>query len=130
MQVLFESTEWLDGSAIPLRVSVPLQAEAVAAAKAAATQLLVRAAALRDTCTRVMAEYRLFFSWMLRTVLRLGDGASQAAPSMGGPIDVAAVASFLRGQFHVDSLGRELQVPPFCSRQRTSHTAVTSAADT
>ena len=88
----------------------------MAEAKAAATRLLVQAAALRVTCTHVMAEYRLFFSWMLRTVHRLGDEAgSQAAPSGGGPIDVAAVASFLRGQFHVDSLGRELLVPPFCS---------------
>ena len=83
--------------------------EAVIAAKAATTQLLVRAAGLRETCTRVMAGYRLFFSWLLRTVLRLGDEAS-AAPGGDAPINVAGVARFLRGQFLTDAVGRELQV--------------------
>ena len=86
-----------------------LQVEAVGAVKAATTQLLIRAAALRETCTQVMAEYRLFFSWLLRTVLRLGEDAA-AVPEGGAPINVAAVAHFLQGQFHTDTVGQELQV--------------------
>ena len=83
----------------------------MAAARASATQLLVCAAQLRETCTDVAAQYRLFFCWLLRTVQRLKEDASAGPTDVGGPIDTAGVARFLQGQYHVDALGRELQVP-------------------
>ena len=86
------------------------------AAKAEAVKLLVRASQLQRIVTGAAAGYRLFFSWILRNIQRLGDGADGSRPGIEegvGPIDAPAVARFVTGQLMVDVLGRELQASPF-----------------
>ena len=88
------------------------------AAKAEGVKLLVRASQLRRTVTGAAAGYRLFFSWLLRNIQRLGDGADGSRPGVedgAGPVDAPAVARFLTGQLMVDVLGRELQASTIAS---------------
>jgi len=87
----------------------------VEAAKAEAVKLLVRASQLQRIVTGAAAGYRLFFSWLLRNIQRLGDGADGSRLGVeegAGPIDAPAVAHFVTGQLMVDVLGRELQASP------------------
>ena len=84
----------------------------VEAAKAEAVKLLVRASQLQRIVTGAAAGYRRFFSWLLRNIQRLGDGADGGRLGVeegAGPTDAPAVAHFVTGQLMVDVLGRELQ---------------------
>ncbi|KXZ44356.1 hypothetical protein GPECTOR_69g449 [Gonium pectorale] len=98
-----------------------LQERAVALAEVEAAKALVGTESLRQLVTRVAAQYRVFFTWLLKTLQSLeepraeGDdppvpGAASSGSLAGVPVCVPTLLDFLSegGQFGSDAVARDL----------------------
>ncbi|GFR42379.1 hypothetical protein Agub_g3065, partial [Astrephomene gubernaculifera] len=102
-----------------------LKERAVLQCEGAATRALVQAEALRQLVTRVAAQYRVFFTWLLKTLQSLEEsrpegeeGPLPGATPPGGPGSLAGVPvcvptllAFLdpaEGQLACDAVARDL----------------------